>query len=265
MKRALLAILGTILIIVGVGTAGVGGTLAALTGPDAAISGDAGKVSGNGYALVFNEFTINTGTDTETLKSFADFKMGAKSTTGQELFLGIAPADAVNEYLRTTARDIVSDLSGGTARVVPVPGKTIPAKPSEQTFWTAQSQGIDPTISLNASGANSTLVIMNADAQQQLSVDVTIGVESAAIFPAGLGLLFVGVLLLVVGIWVVVIAFRSRDDTAAPAAPAPLYPAEPLPTHAYVSDAATADPTPPAPAVPNSPPPTQPPSTPGQS
>lgn len=259
MKRALLAILGTILIIVGVGTAGVGGTLAALTGPDAAISGDAGKVSGNGYALVFNEFTINAGADTKALKSFVDFKMGAKSTTGSELFLGIAPAEAVNGYLQTTARDIVSDLSGGTARVVPVPGKTVPAKPSEQTIWTAQSQGINPTISLNASGANSTLVIMNADAQQQLSVDVTIGVESPAIFPVGLGLIFFGVLLLVLGIWVVVIAFKPRDDAMPPPAPMPLYPADPLPAQVNVPGAGTAASNPPAaqqPMPPNPPPPT---------
>ena len=47
MKRALLAILGAILIVVGIGAGGVGGTLAALTGPDAAISGDAGTVNGN--------------------------------------------------------------------------------------------------------------------------------------------------------------------------------------------------------------------------
>lgn len=222
MKRALLAILGTILIVVGIGSAGVGGTLSALTGPDGAISGSAGKVTGNGYALVFNEFTINTAGSTDTLRKIAEFRMGATSTTGNELFLGIAPADQVNNYLRTTSRDIVSDLSEGTARVVPVPGNAIPSKPSEQTFWTAQSQGIAPTISLAQSGANQTLVIMNADAQQQLSVDITLGVESDAIFPIGLGLVFVGVIFLMLGIWVVVIAFKPRATNKPPAPTNPL-------------------------------------------
>ncbi|MGB3676546.1 MAG: hypothetical protein WA988_19110 [Candidatus Nanopelagicales bacterium] len=226
MKRALLAILGAILIVVGIGAGGVGGTLAALTGPDAAISGDAGTVNGNGYALVFNEFTINTAGGEEALKRIAEFRMGATSRNGNELFLGIAPAEDVNNYLRTTAREIVSDLSDGTARVVPVPGNTVPAKPSEQTFWTAQSQGMSPTISLATSGANQTLVIMNADAAQQVSVDVTIGIESATLFPIGLALVFVGVLFLVLGIWLVVVAFRPKSDQSPPAPPAPLYPPE---------------------------------------
>ncbi len=224
MKRALLAIFGTILIIVGIGTAGVGGSLAALTGSDGAISGDAGRVTGNGYALVFNEFTINTAGNAEQLKKVAEFRMGATSNTGSELFLGIASADEVNGYLRTTSRDIVSDLSDGSARVVPVPGSTIPAKPSEQPFWTAQSKGMSPTISLAQSGANQTLVIMNADAQQQLTVDITLGVESAAIFPVGLGLVFLGVLLLVLGIWIVVVAFKPREDAGLPVTGEPVVP-----------------------------------------
>ncbi|HAM21238.1 MAG TPA: hypothetical protein DCQ04_02990, partial [Actinobacteria bacterium] len=60
MKRAVLAIVGAFLIVVGIGIGGAGGTLAFLSGPDGVVSADAGRISGNGYALVFNEFTINT-------------------------------------------------------------------------------------------------------------------------------------------------------------------------------------------------------------
>lgn len=256
MKRALLAILGTILIVVGIGAGGVGGTLAALTGPDAAISGEAGTVNGNGYALVFNEFTINTAGGEEALKRIAEFRLSATSTTGNEIFLGIAPADDVNAYLRTTAREIVSDLSDGTARVVPIPGNTVPGKPAEQSFWSAQSQGTSPSISLATSGANQTLVIMNVDAAQQVSVDLMIGIESAALFPIGLGLVFVGVLFLVLGIWLIVAAFRPKSDQTPPAPPAPLYPPEIQPSNVAAATAAS-PPMPPSTTGPAAAPPSQ--------
>jgi hypothetical protein len=130
--------------------------------------------------------------------------------------MGIGPAAQVNEYLELSARDIVSDLSDGTARVIPIPGKSVPASPSEQKFWTAQSQGADPTISLAQSGDDQTLVIMNAVPEPQVTVNVTLGLTSAAIFPIGLGLLILGVLFLVLGIWSLRRAVRPRRPADLP-------------------------------------------------
>ncbi len=238
MKRALLAIFGAILIVLGIGASGAGGMLAFLSGPDGVIKADAGQVSGNGYALVFNEFTVNTAGDTERVRQFAEFTMGAKSRTGGQIFLGIAPASDVNNYLQTSARDVVSDLSNGTARVLPIPGKTVPPAPNEQTFWTAKSQGEAPTISLAQSGDDQTLVIMNATAEQQVSVDITLGVESGVLFPLGLGLIVLGVLLLVVGIWMVVRAIRRRKGDEPPPSIGPV--AGPQGPQAYVSNSVPA-------------------------
>ncbi len=269
MKRALLAVFGAILIILGIGTTGAGGMLAFLSGPDGVINADAGQVSGNGYALVFNEFTVNSSGHTERIRQFAEFTMGAKSRTGGQVFLGIAPATDVNNYLQTSARDVVSDLSNGTARVVPIPGKTVPPAPNEQSFWTAKSQGEAPTISLAQSGDDQTLVIMNATAEPQVSVDITLGVESGAIFPFGLGLIVLGVLFLILGIWLVIRAMRRRRNAEPPSTTA--YPPGPPSPSAYGSSAVTppgatvgalvqpAAVTPPSSAPPLVPPPVQPP------
>lgn len=218
MKRALLAIVGAFMIVVGLGVGGVGGSLAFLSGPDGVVSADAGRVSGNGYALVFNEFTINTVGDPTTVRQFAEFELGATSRTGKDIFMGIAPAAQVNEYLELSARDVVSDLTDGTARVVPIPGKSVPATPADQKFWTAQAQGADPKISLAQSGDDQTLVIMNAVPEPQVTVDVTLGLTSPAIFPVGLGLLIVGVLIFVLGVWLLIRAIRAgrRSDPPAP-------------------------------------------------
>ncbi|MGA9147322.1 MAG: hypothetical protein WBZ04_07190 [Candidatus Nanopelagicales bacterium] len=216
MKRAVLAIVGAFLIVVGIGIGGAGGTLAFLSGPDGVVSADAGRISGNGYALVFNEFTINTVGDPATVRQFAEFELSAASQSGNDVFMGIGPAAQVNEYLELSARDIVSDLSDGTARVIPIPGKSVPASPSEQKFWTAQAQGADPTISLAQSGDNQTLVIMNAVPEPQVTVNVTLGLTSGAIFPVGLGLLILGVLFLVLGIWSLWRAVRPRRPADLP-------------------------------------------------
>lgn len=212
MKRALLAIVGAILAIVGIGVAGTGGTLAFLSGPDGVVSADAGRISGNGYALVFNEFTVNSVGDPTTVQQFAEMSMGAAAVDGKPIFLGIAPAQEVNDYLETTARDVVSDLSDGSARVVPIPGRTVPKPPAEQDFWVSQAQGVDPKISLAKSGDDQTLVIMNADPEPVVSVDVTLGLTSTALFPVGLGLLILGTLLLVLGFWMIVKGVRGRKD-----------------------------------------------------
>lgn len=248
MKRAFFGIVGAIFIVLGIGVAGTGGTIAAVTGSDSAISATAGRVAGNGYALVFNEFTINTVTEADVVRNFADFTLNAKSQNGKELFVGVGSTEAVNNYLQTTAREVVSDLSDGRARVVPIPGNTVPAKPAEQTFWTAKAQGMDPTISLAQQGSNQTLVVMNLDATPQVSAEIILGISSAAIYPFGLSLVAIGIAVLMVGVWLMVIAFKPRKPE--PTHYAPLYP--PL-MDAAPTDPPQAQPAQPAPVQPGPP------------
>ena len=61
--------------------------MAYLSGPDGVVSADAGRVSGDGYALLFNEFTVNTVADPATVREYAELSMGAKSRNGKDVFM----------------------------------------------------------------------------------------------------------------------------------------------------------------------------------
>ncbi len=227
MKRGLQAFFGAVLLVMGLVAASGGGFLAVLVGPEGEISTPAGAVAGEGYALVLNEFSIDTAGDPNTVRSFADFQVGAESTENERIFMGIAPAAEVNRYLASSARDVVSDISGGTARIVPIPGAIEPGDPADETFWDAQAEGANPVLSLEQSGVSQSLVIMNSNASEGVSVNLTLGLVSAALFPIGLGLLIIGVLLLLLGVLLIIKASRGRkvdvtDNTAATAVPAPV-------------------------------------------
>jgi hypothetical protein len=210
MKRGLKAFFGALLLVLGLAMASGGGFLAVLVGPDGELSAPAGNVAGEGYALVLNEFTIDTAGDPNTVRSFAEFLVGAQSTENKRIFIGIAPAADVNDYLATSARDVVSDISDSTARVVPIPGATKPGKPMNETFWDAKAEGANPVLSLEQSGVSQTLVIMNSNASEGVNVNMTLGLVSAALFPIGLGLLILGVLLIVLGVMLIARGSRGR-------------------------------------------------------
>lgn len=221
-KRVLLLILGTILIVVGLLIGLVGGRLAAMVGPSGTAQHTVGKVEGDGYALVANEFTINTGSS--AIDGLGNFDVSAKSTTTNQLFMGIGPTKEVNEYLSGAARDVVSDVTDGSSRVVPIPGTRVPSDPTAQDFWLAQSQGQNPKVPLAKSGPDTTLVIMNVVPAKPVGATVALGMTSSSLFPLSLGLLILGVLLFVLGVFACVKGIRSgkKPPTAPPTMGSPV-------------------------------------------
>ncbi len=219
MKRAVLIIVGIVLLLLGLAVATTGGVLAVTLGSDGVYTTGAGKVSGTGSALVFNEFSVDTkGADVTKIASLA---VSARSTAGREVFIGLAPATQVTKYLKGVPHDLVSDLSGDKAQVVPIPGTTAPAAaPNSQTFWTVKAQGEDPQIVLPADKSQ-TLVIMNADAVASVAVDLKIGLVSSVLFPFGIGFAVVGVILILLAIWVFVRAAKAKRKPPAGQMPPP--------------------------------------------
>lgn len=222
MKRVLLFILGAILLVVGLVFAGVGGTLASIVGPSGEVSTEVGKVSGDGYALVLNEFTINTVVNADAVDGMGEFTVNAKTLTSNQIFLGIGRSSDVNDYLSGSARDVVSDITGGSSRVVPIPGPKVPGSPASQDFWLAQAQGSTPKIPLEKSGPGTTLVVMNVVPAKPVAADMSLGMTSSTLFPVGLGLLILGVLLIVLSVFVFVRAIRGKKRPPVPPTTAPV-------------------------------------------
>lgn len=258
MKRALLIILGFLLLLIGLGTAAVGTVMIVAVGSDGTYSADAGRVAGTGNALLLNEFTVDTGGYTDTVQKFATLTAGANATNGQQVFIGSGPSAAVDNYLAGVPRDVVSEIGGSSSKVITIPGTAEPAAPDEQSFWTAKAVGTSPTITVEPR-PGTTLVIMNADSSAPVAVNLSVGIKSAAVFPAGIVLAVVGLLFVLLAIWSFLAARRARRNATA-RQPQPYVPPEPLPYFAPPT-APTPQPQPqPQPQPPptmNVPPPTQ--------
>ncbi len=260
MKRAILIILGILLLILGLSITAAGVGVVVVVGSDGAVDTNAGRVTGTGYALVFNNFQVETPAAGTQAEQFADLTAGAVSTDGQPVFIGVGPSTEVTKYLTGVQRDVVSDISGNSAKVTPIPGTQTPSPPQAQSFWTVSASGDSPTVALDGSGAGDALVIMNSDPTSPVSVDLKVGLKSTVLFPAGIGLVVVGVIFLLLAIWAFVRARKARKRNNLPpggypaaAVAAPAYPANPYPVPPATYPAPTQAP-PPQPAQPPDPP-----------
>jgi len=209
MKRAVLIMTGLLLLVLGLGAATAGTGIVAAVGSDGAYSANAGKINGDGRALVLNDFTVNTGGNTDVVTSVADLTASVSAANGKDVFIGVGPAADVTKYLQNVQRDVVSDVSGDNARLIPIPGDTAPAPADQQSFWTSSATGSAPTIKLDPAGRQA-MVIMMADGSQPVNVNLKVGIASSMLFPMGIGLIVAGLLLILLAIWAFVGARRNR-------------------------------------------------------
>ncbi|MEI6623462.1 MAG: LapA family protein, partial [Actinomycetes bacterium] len=209
MKRALLIIIGIILLVVGLAATIGGAAVLIFVGPGGVYSADAGRITGTGNALLFNEFKVNTGNYTSTVEKFVELTVGASGANGQQVFIGVGPSAAVNHYLAGVQRDVVSDINGSSAKVTSIPGTTKPTPPNNQTFWTDKAVGNTATIKVDPK-PGTTLVIMNANTTAPVSVNLLIGGKSSSLFPGAIVSVVIGVLLIVLAVWLFIVAKRSK-------------------------------------------------------
>ncbi|MEY4171551.1 MAG: hypothetical protein RLZ94_2624 [Actinomycetota bacterium] len=102
------------------------------------------------------------GTDLPTLATeFGEVVLVATPAAG-DAFLGVAPAEAVNDYLDGTPYTVAVS-SAGEWEAISVPGDGVPTTlPQEQDLWVAAASGPAPTIPADALNGL-TLVLMRSD------------------------------------------------------------------------------------------------------
>ena len=144
-----------------------------------------------------------------------DVRIAADSVDDGELFVGIGPTADVDAYLDGVAHDEVTDLDDGAPDYRRTDGDRQPAPPGEQTFWAEQSSGIDPVLEWEADDGEWTIVLMNADGSVGVASDVEVGAKSGLVLAVAIGMLVGGLVLLGLGVFLVVVAFR-RPGGAAP-------------------------------------------------
>jgi hypothetical protein len=212
----IMLIVGIVLTLVGA-VLTVGGTVAALAhaaqGRDGFFSSPSEVFSTDSYALL-QRFDTPAGMSRENTGpvelDLASLRLTATSTTGDPVFVGIGPTAAVDAYLSGVHHTEVREIETNPFRVrySDVPGPNRPAPPAAQDFWTESADGSgEQSITMAWQPGDFSVVVMNADAGQAVSVEVRAGARvgflgpvGTALIGVGVGTVLVGLLLLVLGI-----------------------------------------------------------------
>lgn len=140
----------------------------------------------------------------------------------QEVFVGIAPADDVDAYLRGTAHDQITRVDPGGPRYVRTSGGNQVAAPTEQTFWTTKDAGTGTReVNWELSRGNWALVIMNADASPGVAVSASLAAHAEFLLPLAWTLVGIGLVVIAIAALLIAYAVRHREPTLpGPGAPA---------------------------------------------
>ena len=146
-----------------------------------------------------------------------DVRMQGVASGPDALFMGIAPADAVEGYLDGVAHDEIAEWDCDVDDIVPVEytehdGASAPNAPGTERFWVASASGTgQQTLDWTIESGEWAIVIMNADASSGASADLRFG----ALAPSGLDTLawtsfVVGLVALISGGLLLYVGFRRR-------------------------------------------------------
>jgi hypothetical protein len=140
-----------------------------------------------------------------------DAKLTATSRGDTPVFIGIARTSDVEDYLDGVQHVTLLDLEGGDRRPVyrQHSGTALPSPPDDEDFWVARSAGTGTQeITWELEDGDWTVVVMNADAEPRVVVDVAAGAEVPALgWLAGI-LFAIAAVMLLVGVGLVVLALR---------------------------------------------------------
>jgi len=241
----ILVILGSLIASSGFATLLGGSTLAwanAQQGSEGFFSTPAEKISVDTYAVTSPSF--NLGSQLEETLMRGDLGSIRLQATGAQandpLFLGVGPTADVERYLDTAAHSEITGVETApfTPRFREVAGTEQPAPPGTQDFWAASTAGTgtQDLVFAATDGAaipsgDWTIVMMNVDASQGVSADVSVGARVGFLGALGAFLIIGGLLALLVGVALILIGaiVLGRDQDrgrgwGAGAAPASLYP-----------------------------------------
>jgi len=215
-KRVVLFVLGGVLLVIGV-LAGIGGgALMALFGSNDTLNSGVQQVSTPTRALVSPASSIQDTSGVQTVFGSVRLRITATPAgAGQHIFLGIAPASAVDRYLSGVSHDVATDVSVDPFRLTLArhSGTATPPPPGSQSFWVAQASGNHPTLTWTVKDGSYRVVVMNTDAAAPVAFAAGLDLTIPHLFAIGTGLLIGGIVLIVIAIALIVLGARTRPQS----------------------------------------------------
>ena len=174
-----------------------------------------------GRALVSSVAKIENSGDAGYLLGSTRLEIEAAArSAGHGVFVGIAPAAAVDRYLAGADVDVVQDfdLAPFTLTTDRRPGTATPAAPGAQDFWVARAEATTGAAALTwtVQDGDYRVVVMNADATPGIDVDGTFGVVIPRAFALSMVVLVIGLVLGALGVVLLLVGLLQRPRSAPP-------------------------------------------------
>jgi hypothetical protein len=221
-KRIVLIALGVVLLVIGALAAIAGGALMALFGSNNTLSSGVQRVSTPTRVLVSPTGSIEGASGAQTAVGNVRLHITATPIrAGQQLFVGIGPASAVDRYLTGVSYDVATDVSVSPFHLTLTrhDGTTKPPRPGSQTFWVTQASGSHPALTWTVTSGSYRVVVMNADASAPVAFAGGLDLTIPHVFAIGIGLLIGGVVLILIATVLIVLGARARPQPQPPRPP----------------------------------------------
>lgn len=213
---------GLVALTIGFGSTLAGGTLLAVTdGPNGTISAPSFVVNSENAVLLGDNIDVWVDPDLRSPDFFInDFKVSvtADSQNGKDVFVGVAAAQDVQEYLGDVDADRIR-VRNDDLQIVAGTGRTALTRPADQSFWTATNA--EGTFDWTPTSGEWAMVVVNADGSP--GIDAVLDVEAHIPFlrPIAAVMFGVGVMGLAVGAFLLYLGVRSTPSREVPRTPAP--------------------------------------------
>ncbi|HYF27579.1 MAG TPA: DUF4389 domain-containing protein [Baekduia sp.] len=126
----------------------------------------------------------------------ADVRIQARLADDGPVFVGIAPAAAVDRWLAGVAHAEVTDFDDDGPQLRAAPGTRAPERPADAGIWAASSTGAgERTVQWEPEGGRWSAVVLRADGRAGVAADVSVGARVPWLVWLGLGLLAAGLVL----------------------------------------------------------------------
>jgi hypothetical protein len=209
--RVVSVMLGSLLVLGGLGLAGGGATLVAADqlgrDADGFMMSPQERLASDGFAITSDDATVHTDGTLDRLPDslIGDVRVSATRADDADLFVGIASAADARAYLGDVRHVTLLEVRNGDPIYRSTTGGSPESAPTEQDFWVARATGTHPDVTWTLQDGDWTVVIMNADGSAAVSAEVSAGAEVpmvstliAVLFGLACLFLLVGALLIAV-------------------------------------------------------------------
>lgn len=201
--RVVLVVLGSVLALIALAAVAGGGVAIAFDQTQRDSSGylmtGSSLYSTGTYALVSDSYRAGTSRDLFVARDMLG-TVRIRVHSSENVFVGIAPADAGERYLAGVSRAVATRFDADPAAFRTVAGGAPAAAPAAQRFWVATASGTGThVLSWKPDTGDYRVVVMNADASRGVTADLAIGARFPHLLAIGIGVFVGGVALLALG------------------------------------------------------------------